>query len=252
MSSLYATTLLGTSLYVLLWSFLAYSLLGVVVEGLFFLACERSLESRSGLLFLPLRPLYGVGGCAFALLLRPVVAQPVAVFVLGAVVATVVEYLASLLTDRLLGAVSWDYSHKLLNLQGRVCLVYSLAWGGLAVAALYLLDAPLRARLALVPRATGEDVLSVLLVLVAVSAVVTLAALVRTRQRVTVLRAQATGAGAAASAAAGVGWVRLVDRLVPDLVLINSFPRMTLVDELIRLTGQQRVWIRLPGARGAG
>jgi len=248
MTSLYATTLLGSSVYVLLWSFLAYSFVGVVVEGLFFLACERSLESRSGLLFLPLRPLYGVGGCAFVLLLRPLVAQPVAVFVLGAVVATVVEYLASLLTDRLLGAVSWDYSDKLLNLQGRVCLVYSLAWGGLAVAALYLLDTPLRARLALVPRATGEAVLSVLLVLVAVSAVVTLAALVRTRQRVTVLRTQAAGAGAAA----GTGWVRLVDRLVPDRVLINSFPRMTLVDELVRLTGQQRVWVRLPGARGAG
>jgi uncharacterized membrane protein len=249
MTSLYAATLLGSSVYVLLWSFLAYSFVGVVVEGLFFLACARSLESRSGLLFLPLRPLYGFGGCAFVLLLRPVVAQPVAVFVLGAVVATVVEYLASLLTDRLLGAVSWDYSDKLLNLQGRVCLVYSLAWGGLAVAALYLLDTPLRARLALVPRATGEAVLSVLLVLVAVSAVVTLAALVRTRQRVTVLRARAAGAG---DAAAGTGWVRLVDRLVPDRVLINSFPRMTLVDELVRLTGQQRVWIRLPGARGAG
>jgi hypothetical protein len=161
MTSLYAATLLGSSVYVLLWSFLAYSFVGVVVEGLFFLACARSLESRSGLLFLPLRPLYGFGGCAFVLLLRPVVAQPVAVFVLGAVVATVVEYLA----------------------------------------------------------------------------------------RVTVLGAQSAGAG---DAAAGTGWVRLVDRLVPDRVLINSFPWMTLVDELVRLTGQQRVWIRLPGGRGAG
>ena len=249
MSSLYATTLLGSSVYDLLWSFLAYSFLGVVIEGLFFLACERSLESRSGLLYLPLRPLYGVGGAAFALLLRPVVAQPVAVFVLGAVVATVVEYAASLFTDRAFGAVSWDYSHKLLNLQGRVCLVYSLAWGALAVAALYLLDAPLRARLALVPRAEGEAALSVLLVLVAVSGVVTLAALVRTRHRVAALHAQGSGAGAGTS---GAAWVRLVDRLVPDPVLINSFPRMTLVDELVRLTGQQRVWIRLPGARGAG
>lgn len=71
MSALYAATLLGSSVYVLLYSFLAYSFLGVVIEGLFFLGCERSLESRSGLLYLPLRPLDGVGGCAFALLLRP-------------------------------------------------------------------------------------------------------------------------------------------------------------------------------------
>lgn len=250
MTSLYATTLLGSSVYVLLWSFLAYSFLGVVVEGLFFLACERSLESRIGLLYLPLRPLYGVGGSAFALLLRPVLAQPVAVFVLGAVVATVVEYLASVFTDRLFGAVSWDYSDKLLNLQGRVCLVYSLVWGGLAVAALYLLDAPLRGLLARLPRGAGESLLTVLLLLVAASTVITLAALVRTRRRVAVLRARA---GGGVGTATGRGWARLVDRLVPDVVLINSFPRMTLVDELGRLTEQQRVWIRWPGpgARGA-
>jgi hypothetical protein len=179
----------------------------------------------------------------------------------------VVEYLASLLTDRLFGATSWDYSDKLLNLQGRVCLVYSLAWGGLAVAALYLLDLPLRGLLALVPRATGETVLTVLLLLVALSGVITLAALARTRRRVVALRRQTAGTGTAgtrtagtrtagtgtagtSTAAAGAGWARLVDRLVPDPVLINSFPRMTLVDELIRLTGQQRVWIRLPGSDG--
>lgn len=247
MTALYATTLLGSSVYVLLWLFLAYSFVGVVIEGLFFLACERSLESRTGLLYLPLRPLYGVGGCAFALLLRPVVDQPFAVFVLGAVVATVVEYLASLTTDRLFGAVSWDYSDKLLNLQGRVCLVYSLAWGGLALLALYGLDRPLRRLLGLVPEWTGEVVLTVLMVLVALSGVITLAALVRTRRRVARLRASAAEV---AATPAPTGWERLVGRLAPDAVLINSFPRMTLVDELVRLTGQRRVWITLPGSGG--
>lgn len=242
MTGFYAATLLGSSVYLLLWLSLAYAFVGVLVEGVFFAFCERTLESRTGLLYLPLRPLYGVGGCAFALLLRPVVAQPVAVFVLGAVVATVVEYVASLLTDRAFGAVSWDYRDKALNLHGRVCLVYSLCWGGLALVALYLLDRPLAVVLGRVPRATGEVVLTAVLALVLASSVLTLAVLARTRRRVAVLRAREQGADVARTS---TGWGRVVDRLVPDAVLVDSFPRMTLVVELCRLTGQEPVWIRL-------
>ena len=97
MSSLCTTTLLGSSVYVLL-SPPRVPFLGVVIEG-------RSswpanvVESRSGPLHLPPARVRG-RGLRLALLLRPVVAQPVAVFVLGAVVATVVDHLANLLTDR--------------------------------------------------------------------------------------------------------------------------------------------------------
>lgn len=245
MTGFCSSTVLGTSVYLVLWFFLVYSFLGVVVECLFFLGCEGVLESTTGLLYLPLRPLYGIGGCTFAVLLRPVVAQPTAVFVLGAVLATVVEYLASLLTDRSLGAVSWDYSGKPLNVHGRVCLSYSLCWGGLALVAMYLLDRPLRHLLGPLPRHSGTAVLVALMVLVLASGVVTLAALVRARRRVQHLRAAASGGAATPT---GAAWERLVDRLVPDRVLINSFPRMTLTTELGELTGQQRAWMRL----GAG
>jgi uncharacterized membrane protein len=246
MTGFYAATLLGSSVYLLLWLFLAYAFLGVLIEGAFFLLCERTLESRTGLLYLPLRPLYGVGGCGFALLLRPVLAQPVAVFVLGAVVATVVEYLASLLTERVFDAVSWDYRHKAINLHGRVCLSYSLCWGGLALVAVYLLDHPLAVVLGRVPRRTGETVLTVLMLLVLASSVLTVAALTRTRRRVAALRSCARGVVVLGTS---TGWGQVVDRLVPDAVLVNTFPRMTLVVELCRLTGQEPVWVRLPTPR---
>jgi len=242
MSGLWSSTVLGTTVYLALWFFLVCSFLGVVVECVFFLACDGVLESTTGLLYLPLRPLYGVGGCAFLVLLRPVVAQPSAVFVLGAVVATVVEYLASLLTDRTFGAVSWDYSHKSLNLHGRVCLAYSLCWGGLALFAMYVVDRPLRDLLGRLPQRTGEGLLAALTVLVLASAVLTLAALARTRRRVQALRL-AAGDGGAGRARSGPS--RLLDRLAPDPVLLNSFPRMTLLVELGQLTGQRRAWLRV-------
>jgi putative ABC transporter type IV len=153
-----------------------------------------------------------------------------------------VEYVASLLMDRMFDAVSWDYRHKALNLHGRICLSYSLCWGGLALAAVYLLDHPLAVLLGRVPRATGQTVLTVLMLLAVASAVLTLAALTRTRRRVAALRARAQGVVVPWTS---TGWGRVVDRLVPDAVLVNSFPRMTLVVELCRLTGQEPVWIRL-------
>lgn len=39
---------------------------------------------------------------------------------------------------------------------------------------------------------------------------------------------------------------RLIDRLAPDPVVINTFPRMSLVLDYLALTGQQRRWIRVP------
>lgn len=74
-------------------------------------------------------------------------------------------------------------------------------------------------------------------VLTLVSTVVTLAALARIRRRIAALHAQFRGEAA-------IGWDRLIDRLVPEPVMINTFPRMSLATELMELTGQRRAWLR--------
>ncbi len=60
--------------------FVIYSFLGVVVETIFCLVMEGVLESRLGLLYLPLRPMYGVGGVACMLLLHRFMSEPILVF----------------------------------------------------------------------------------------------------------------------------------------------------------------------------
>jgi uncharacterized membrane protein len=242
-STFYSHVLLGAPLYQILWFFLLYSFCGVIIEGIFFLVRERVLESRVGLLYLPLRPLYGAGGVAYTLLLRPVLDHPALVFLLGLLVGTVVEYVAGAMIDRAFGAVSWDYSDKVLNLNGRVCLQFSIAWGLLALLALCVLDGPLTRLVDVAASPAGDRVLTVLMVVVLLSSVLTLAALGRVRRRVDALRAGAAGVGGMRSDS---GWTRLVDRMAPDPVMINTFPRMSLLLELMELTGQQRAWLRLP------
>ena len=57
MGELYSTTVLGFPVYLILWAFVLFSFLGVVVEMAFCLLTQGVLESRLGLLYLPLRPM---------------------------------------------------------------------------------------------------------------------------------------------------------------------------------------------------
>ena len=43
------------------------------------------------------------------------------------------EYICSLGQEIVFGSVAWDYSSLPLNINGRVCLLYSIFWGVLGV-----------------------------------------------------------------------------------------------------------------------
>ena len=90
----------------------------------------------------------------------------------------------------------------------------------------------------------GEVILTVLMILALLSLVVTLAALARIRRRVAVLKARARGEAVTAS---DTVWDRLIARLAPDSVMINSFPRTSLMLEFMELAGERRAWIRVSG-----
>ena len=247
MDAFYSTTILGAPIYLILWFFLVYAFFGVLVEMIFCLAQEGVLESRLGLLYVPLSPIYGIGAVALTQFLFRYFQQPVLLFVMGIVVGTVLEYVASFVMEKLFGTLFWDYSDKPFNLHGRICLQYSLYWGMLSLLVLYLLDPIVLGFVNLFSPTVGQAVLTVLVVLTVLSIVLTLASFARIRRRVSVLEAQARGEQVAEAES---GWDRLVGRLAPDPVMINTFPRMSLMVEYMDLTGQQRVWIRVRGHLG--
>jgi hypothetical protein len=158
-------------------------------------------------------------------------------FVLGMAVCTVLEYVASFVMEKLFGSVFWDYSEKPLNLQGRICLQYSLYWGFLGLLLIYVLD-PATVRLVQGwPLPAAAYVLGVLVVLSVLSSILTLLAFRRFDQKVAYLKARRDGTPLP-SIDGRVG--RLVDRLVPDVVMINTFPRMSQIVEYMELTGERR------------
>ena len=63
-------------------------------------------------------------------------------FIMGMISTTVLEYFTSYILEKLFHQKWWDYSHRKFNINGRVCLPYSLMFGGLSVVAVKLLYPP--------------------------------------------------------------------------------------------------------------
>lgn len=92
-----------------------------------------------GFLYGPMCPIYGYGAVAMILIVDATQKKNVNVagkFVIITVVFTLLEYLASLVLELIFHQRWWDYTNEILNINGRVCLIFSLMFGiiGLAFA----------------------------------------------------------------------------------------------------------------------
>ena len=124
----------GINLYKILLILIIGSFAGVVVELIWCLITNGYLESRSGLVYGPFNMLYGVGAAALSLALYRFRNRGRWLSFLGGfVVGSVVEYLCSWGQELLLGSRSWDYTGMPFNINGRICLLYSVFWGFLGV-----------------------------------------------------------------------------------------------------------------------
>ena len=82
----------------------------------------------------PFNLLYGVGAvCLTLALYRYRNRSWLISFFGGMIVGSVVEYLCSWGQEMLIGSRSWDYSSMPFNINGRICLLYSIFWGVLGV-----------------------------------------------------------------------------------------------------------------------
>lgn len=126
----------GINFVVWFWNFIIYSFFGFLLEVAFAWATGGRAD-RKCLLVLPLCPVYGLGACAILLLPSWVDTRPVFLFAFSALTATAAEYFMALFYEKVLEVTFWDYRGLPGNLQGRVCLPFSLAWGVLAFPLVY-------------------------------------------------------------------------------------------------------------------
>lgn len=135
------------------WQFLFYSFCGFLFEIAFARLVHHPKRDRKCHLVLPVCPVYGIGALAILLLPEWVKASPLLLYLGGAAAATVAEWSMAVFYEKFARAPFWDYSALPWNFQGRVCLLFSLFWGGLALPLVYWVQPWLGPQLALIPDA---------------------------------------------------------------------------------------------------
>lgn len=133
------------------WYFILYSFFGFVLEVLFARAVHSPKPDRKCHYFLPVCPVYGLGAVLILLLPPAVVERPVLLFLGAVLLCSAAEYGMALFYEKAAGVSFWDYSGLPLNLGGRVCLLFSLAWGALALAIVYAVHPYAAALVAAIP-----------------------------------------------------------------------------------------------------
>lgn len=165
----------GMTFYKLFWVFFIGCFAGVVLETIYCLIQRGHYESRVGLIYGPFNLVYGIGAlCLSGALYQFRNRGRVFSFVGGFVVGSVVEYACSWFQEVCFGSTSWDYSNMPYNLNGRICLLYSIFWGILGI--FWIKDIyPRMAKWILkIPNKVGKPLTWVLLVFMVFNSVMTL------------------------------------------------------------------------------
>lgn len=100
-------------------TFFLYSFLGFLIEVAYTRLCHHPKQDRKCLLFLPLCPVYGLGALAVLSLPALLLRRPLLVFLAGALVATLVEYVVAVFYEKGVGSVSGNTtSSRAISLGG--------------------------------------------------------------------------------------------------------------------------------------
>lgn len=113
--------------------YLVYSFLGWVAETVVATIRGGRFANR-GAAAGPFCFIYGTTGVLLAVSFGDLRTEPVYLFFACMMAATVMEWITAKLLERLHRRKWWDYSGKKFNLNGYVCLQYSLLWGALGTA----------------------------------------------------------------------------------------------------------------------
>lgn len=114
----------------------------------------KSIENKKfinrGFLIGPICPIYGYGCLFIIILLKRFTSNIFILFLSSILVCSVLEYMTSLVMEKLFKARWWDYSKRKFNLNGRICLNTMIPFGILGIIMMYIINPFLEAKLLLI------------------------------------------------------------------------------------------------------
>ena len=176
------TMIMGFPLRDVLGFFFVYSFLGWCAEVAFHAVTQGRFVNR-GFLNGPICPIYGVGMTAIILFLTPLKGSFFALFLGGALLCSVLEYVTGYLMEKLFHQRWWDYSDEPFNLNGYICLSFSLVWGVAVVLIMKLVHPLIYNLLRLVPHVVGNWIVLFFLALFVADSIATVQSVLKFNKR---------------------------------------------------------------------
>ncbi|MCQ2527597.1 MAG: putative ABC transporter permease [Saccharofermentans sp.] len=162
------------TLYDICWYFILYSFIGWIIEVVFHAVKLGKIMNR-GFLNGPVCPVYGFGMVAVLSVYNSIgIDNIVVIFIEGIILTTSIELLAGFILDKAFHARWWNYSNVPLNLNGYICLRFSIIWGVAVAFVLKLFNPTLYAfTIKLIKPRIGWPILAFLIITFIVDTVVT-------------------------------------------------------------------------------
>lgn len=150
-------------IYYLFQCFFIYAFLGWCTE-VAFAACKEHRFVNRGFLNGPICPVYGFGVVAVIHFLTPLRYSLPLLYLGSTVLVSAIEWLTGFILEKVFHNKWWDYSNMPLNLNGYVCLLFSLIWGVFCVFIVDVFHPMIDTLLTHIPFVVGSIILCILVV----------------------------------------------------------------------------------------
>ena len=112
--------------------FIVFAFIGWLIETAYSFYSLGHFTKR-GFLYGSLCPIYGWGAIILIMFFSTYKKKNFKLFIYSAIIFTLFEYLVSFGMEALFSLKWWDYTEEFMNLNGRVSIFYSFAWGIIAI-----------------------------------------------------------------------------------------------------------------------
>lgn len=170
--------------YKIIWVFVAFSMVGTLSEGIYWIFRYGHFALRTGMVYGPFSGVYGLATTLILLILyRYRDKSSLLIFLTAYIIAVAFEFTSSLLQELIFGYTSWDYGTSKLAVFGRANLLYAIPWalfGLLLIKVIYPWFCRFLSRF---PRKPGVIITWIVLIFMVFNTFISAAAVYRYQQR---------------------------------------------------------------------
>lgn len=168
--------------YELVWIFIIYAVIGWCTE-VSYAALDTGKFVNRGFLNGPYCPVYGCGVVIVVSVLTPLKDNLLILFFGSFLLTSTLEYLTGFVLEKVFHNKWWDYSNKPFNIQGYVCLKFSIYWGLACTFVMDVVHPAIYKFITVIPHILGIVLLVILMTAFTVDVCVTVATILNFNKR---------------------------------------------------------------------